>query len=132
MYKVKVYDAAAEGERNITEHCKVREFQCSDSSRPVFISQTLADLLEAIRQRIGRPLRISSGYRTVSYNATVKGSSKTSKHCMGLAADIKADGIEPQQLYNIACELLGDHGGVGLYSWGVHVDVRSEKSRWNG
>ena len=132
MYNVKVYDAAAEGERNITEHFKVREFQCSDSSRPVFISQTLADLLEAIRQRIGRPLRISSGYRTVSYNATVKGSSKTSKHCMGLAADIKADGIEPQQLYNIACELLGDHGGVGLYSWGVHVDVRSEKSRWNG
>ena len=132
MYNVKVYDAAAEGERNITEHFKVREFQCSDSSRPVFISQTLADLLEAIRQRIGRPLRISSGYRTVSYNATVKGSSKTSKHCMGLAADIKANGIEPQQLYNIACELLGDHGGVGLYSWGVHVDVRSEKSRWNG
>lgn len=132
MYNVKVYDAAAEGERNITEHFKVREFQCSDSSRPVFISQTLADLLEAIRQRIGRPLRISSGYRTVSYNATVKGSSKTSKHCMGLAADIKADGIEPQQLYNIACELLGDHGGVGLYSWGVHVDVRSEKTRWNG
>ena len=132
MYNVKVYDAAAEGERNITEHFKVREFQCSDSSRPVFISQTLADLLEAIRQRIGRPLRISSGYRTVSYNATVKGSSKTSKHCMGLAADIKADSIEPQQLYNIACELLGDHGGVGLYSWGVHVDVRSEKSRWNG
>lgn len=132
MYDVKVYDAATEGQRKITEHFRVREFQCSDSSRPVFISQTLADLLEAIRQRIGRPLRISSGYRTVSYNATVKGSSKTSKHCMGLAADIKADGIEPRQLYNIACELLGDHGGVGLYSWGVHVDVRAEKSRWNG
>ena len=132
MYNMKVYDAAAEGERKITEHFKVREFQCSDGSRPVYISQTLADLLEAIRQRIRRPLRISSGYRTVSYNATVKGSSKTSKHCMGLAADVKADGIEPRQLYNIACELLGDHGGVGLYSWGVHVDVRAEKSRWHG
>ena len=132
MYDVKVYDAAAEGERNVTEHFKVREFQCSDGSRPVFISQTLADLLEAIRQRIGRPLRIRSGYRTVSYNATVPGSSKTSKHCMGLAADIKADGIKPRQLYNIACELLGDHGGAGLYRWGVHVDVRAEKSRWNG
>ena len=55
MYDVKVYDAAEEGQRNITEHFKVREFQCSDGSRPVFISQTLADLLETIRQRIGLP-----------------------------------------------------------------------------
>lgn len=132
MYDVKVYDAATEGQRNITEHFRVREFQCSDGSRPVFISQPLANLLEAIRQRIGRPLHIKSGYRTTAYNASLPGSSKTSKHCMGLAADIRADGIEPRQLYNIACELLGDHGGVGLYSWGVHVDVRAEKSRWNG
>ena len=132
MYDMKVYDAATEGQRKITEHFKVREFQCSDGSRPVYISQTLADLLEAIRQQIRRPLHINSGYRTVSYNATLPNSSKTSKHCMGLAADVRADGIEPRQLYNIACELLGDHGGVGLYSWGVHVDVRAKKSRWNG
>ena len=132
MYNVKYYDAQTEAEVQLSEHFKVREFACSDGSRPVFISQALADLLEAIRQRIGRPLLIRSGYRTVSYNATVPGSSKASKHCMGLAADIKADGIEPRQLYNITCELLGDHGGVGLYRWGVHVDVRAEKSRWNG
>jgi len=45
--------------------------------------------------------------------------------------DIPAkDGATPQQLYDFFVDLLGDTGGLGLYSWGVHVDPRKVKSRW--
>lgn len=132
MYDVKVYSLKAEGSRQITDHFRVYEFACSDGSDVVFVSQALADILENIRVHFGKPVHINSGYRTVSYNKTVSGSSSTSQHCNGLAADIHVDGHTHQEVYNYACQLLGDHGGVGLYSWGVHIDVRADKSRWKG
>lgn len=132
MYDVKVYSLKAEGSRQITEHFRVYEFACSDGSDPVFISQPLAELLENIRVHFGAAVHIHSGYRTVSFNASLKNSSKKSQHCNGLAADLHVDGHTHQEVYNYACQLLGDHGGVGLYSWGVHIDVRANKSRWKG
>ena len=132
MYDVKVYSLAAEGAKQITPHFKVREFACSDGSDVVFVAPSLVDILEAIRVHFGRPVKVTSGYRTVSYNASIKNSSKKSQHCNGLAADLHVDGHTHQEVYNYACQLLGDHGGVGLYSWGVHIDVRANKSRWKG
>lgn len=132
MQEVRVYSLASEGNVQITPHFKVREFACSDGSDPVFISQPLAELLENIRVHFGAAVHIHSGYRTVSFNASLPGSSKKSQHCNGLAADLHVDGHTHQEVYNYACQLLGDHGGVGLYSWGVHIDVRADKSRWKG
>lgn len=130
MYDVKVYSLAAEGAKQITPHFKVREFACSDGSDPVFISTALVDILENIRVHFGAAVHIHSGYRTVSFNSSLKDSSKKSQHMFGLAADLHVDGHSHQEVYNYACQLLGDHGGVGLYSWGVHIDVRTNKSRW--
>lgn len=131
MYDVNVYSLAAESERQITPHFKVREFACSDGSDPVFISQPLAELLENIRVHFGAAVHIHSGYRTVSFNASLPGSSKKSQHCNGLAADIKVEGHTPKEVYDYVCGLLGDHGGVGIYNTFVHVDVRADKSRFD-
>ena len=132
MYDVKVYSLAAEGGRQVTPHFKVREFACNDGSDPVFISQALADILENIRVHFGKPVHINSSYRTVSYNESVDGSSSTSQHCNGLAADIRVEGVSPDRVADYAEQLLGDHGGVGRYKTFTHVDTRSEKARWNG
>ena len=131
MYDVKVYSLAAEGAKQITPHFKVREFACSDGSDVVFVATSLVDILEAIRVHFGRPMTITSGYRTVSYNASIKNSSKKSQHCNGLAADIQVEGHTPVEVYDYACSLLGDHGGVGIYNTFVHVDVRASKSRFD-
>ena len=131
MYDVKVYSLAAEGAKQITPHFKVREFACSDGSDVVFVATSLVDILEAIRVHFGRPVTVTSGYRTVSYNAGLKNSSKKSQHCNGLAADIKVEGHTPKEVYDYACSLLGDHGGVGIYNTFVHVDVRASKSRFD-
>ena len=131
MYDVKVYDATTEANRQLSPHFQVHEFACKDGSRPVFISQTLVDILENIRVHFGAPLHINSAYRTVAYNAKQKGSSPKSQHCNGLAADIWVEGHTPAEVYAYAETLLGNHGGLGIYNTFVHVDVRADKSRWD-
>lgn len=47
----------------------------------------LANMLQKIRDRFGKPIRITSGYRCEELNKLVKGS-KTSQHRFAQAADI--------------------------------------------
>ena len=130
MYDVKVYSLATEGEVKLSEHFRVREFACKDGSDPVFVSESLVDILEAIRLHYGAPVHINSAYRTPQHNAS-EGGAKTSQHTYGLAADIRVDGHTPAEVYALADQLLGEHGGVGIYDTFVHVDVRAKKSRFD-
>ena len=71
-----------------------------------------------------------SGLRCRQHNANTKGASPNSQHLYGLAADLYSS-RPPQELYRVAEDLLGDRGGLGLYKWGIHYDVRTGKSRWD-
>lgn len=51
----------------------------------------LAQRLERVRDVLGAPVRVTSGYRCPELNAKIKGS-KTSAHMLGLAADIECPG----------------------------------------
>jgi zinc D-Ala-D-Ala carboxypeptidase len=66
------------------------EFACRGA--PEFaslrISVSLLDRLQALRERVGRPMVVTSGYRSAGYNATLVGAAKNSTHVQGLAADI--------------------------------------------
>lgn len=129
---VMVFSLAADGARQLTPNFKVREFACKDGSDPVLIHPALPVWCQAVRDKFGYSFSPNSAYRTVSYNAKIGGAAK-SQHCYGMAVDIPAkDGTTPQQLYDFFEEILGDSGGLGLYSWGVHVDPRPVKSRWKG
>lgn len=130
MYDVKAYSLATEGEVKLSEHFKVREFACKDGTDPVFVSDTLVGILEAIRLHFDAPVHINSAYRTPQHNAK-EGGVKTSQHTYGLAADIHVDGHTPAEVYAVADSMLGDHGGVGIYDTFVHVDARSKKSRFD-
>lgn len=57
----------------------------------------LAAFLEDVRSLIGRPIHINSAYRSPAVNASV-GGSKTSQHCLGLAADLRVNGMTPDQV----------------------------------
>jgi hypothetical protein len=80
--------------------------------------------LEALRFKGGqRPLRINSGFRSVSHNAQVGGASN-SQHMYGIAADITIDGLSPRQVATLA-KTCG-FSGVKAYRNHVHVDSRAE------
>lgn len=55
------------------------------------------NVLQPLRDKIGRPMRVNSGYRGPQANAAVGGSS-TSQHSKGEAADIEFDGFDNKKL----------------------------------
>lgn len=76
-------------------------------------------------------LRCNSGYRCPSHNALVPGSSKTSRHMIGDAMDLSVATMKPSELA-AACEAIPafSEGAIGIYPWGVHVDLRPIRHRF--
>lgn len=113
------------------------EFKCKCGGRfcngyPVEIDMNMVKIADEIRNRIGKPIQINSGIRCKTHNANVGGVSN-SRHLYGNAADLGCpSGCTPEQMASIAEEIMGDTGGIGIYQWGIHIDTRSTKSRWNG
>ena len=67
-----------------------------------------------------------------AHNANVGGATK-SQHLLGKACDLSApDGFSPREMALIAEDVIGNTGGIGVYPWGIHIDSRSVKARWNG
>ena len=133
---LQAYSLARDGSTALSPHFRVREFRCHDGSDPVFIDSALVELLEQLRAHFGKPVTITSGYRTASHNAKV-GGSRSSQHLLGRAADIQVQDTDPLAVAAYAENLMPDWGGVGRYpvkagrakGW-VHVDTRPNKSRW--
>ena len=112
----------------VSENFRLSEFQCKCGCETVKLDSELLRRLQAIRTQIGRPMIINSGYRCQGHNRSV-GSTDTSQHRTGRAADIVVRGMSVQQLYNI-CDQRFQDGGVGRYSGHVHVDTRGSRARW--
>ena len=133
---VKEYSLKRDGPTALAPNLRVREFACGDGSDAVLIDQELVIVLQCIREHFGKPLHITSGYRTLTHNKKVGGSPK-SQHLYGMAADIQVKNTPPEFVAQYAETLLPNTGGIGLYpkksgrakGW-VHVDVRKAKARW--
>lgn len=128
---VRAYSKKKDGNKYISTNFKIKEFVCKDGSDVVFISMELVDILQKIRNHFGKPVNINSGYRTPAYNKKVGGATY-SQHLYGTAADIYIKGVTPKEVSDYAETLLGDKGGIGIYSNFTHIDVRDVKSRWKG
>lgn len=61
------------------------------------INALVNNILDPLRAMTGRPIIITSGYRSQQVNELVNGS-KTSQHLTGKAADIHVQGYTPQQM----------------------------------
>ena len=129
--EVRAYSRSKDGGMSLSSHFKVWEFACHDGSDTVFVSPALVEVLEKIRVHFGRPVVISSGYRTESHNAK-SGGAAYSQHKYGMAADIRISGVSPSDIAAYAETLLSAGGGIGVYRQFCHVDVRTQKSRWQG
>ena len=130
-YRVMAYSYATEGSVRLSEHFKVYEFRCKDNTDPIFVSLNLVDVLECIREHFKKPVYINSAYRNPAYNAMI-GGAKKSMHMYGMAADIHINGVTPKQIAEFAETLMPDSGGIGIYDNFCHIDVRLERTRWNG
>ena len=101
---------AEEGQR-LSEHFQAREFACSCCGM-VLVHPELVRKLESLRNVVGSPVYITSGYRCAKYNEVV-GGVENSYHLFGMAADIYVKGISPMQLAEMADRTGFD--GIGIY-----------------
>lgn len=126
----------------ITPHFKLSEFNCHDKAKTPYPEEwietrlkPLCEALEKIREKTGKPLVVTSGYRTLEHNKAVGGVSK-SPHLSGIAADIVCKGFTGDELAHIALELIKENkipnGGLGVYPNRIHYDIRSGSARWRG
>lgn len=94
------------------------------------IDKRLVDVLDNIRETVGQPVHITSGYRCPEHNAEV-GGVPNSQHTLGTASDIYVDGMGVDELADIATE-CGAMGVGRYYNQGfVHVDVRDYRADWD-
>ena len=109
---------------------KVVEFACKDGSDFLKVDSPLVFMLQKIREHFNKPVIVNSGYRNAAYNKKVGGASR-SQHIYGKAADICISVVDPLEIARYVereCELIK---GIGLYTWGVHVDTRTNAYKWD-
>lgn len=121
----------------LTDNFSLPEFASKDGSsfpdEVVGNLKILTEQLEVLRAHFGKPIKITSGYRSAAHNLRI-GGAKDSYHVKGMAADIQIENVAPKVVFN-AIELLiksgkMKEGGLGLYSGWVHYDFRGKKIRW--
>jgi uncharacterized protein YcbK (DUF882 family) len=131
--------------QRLSPHFTVEEFDCRDGTKVQRrdyrgLHFLCAQFLEPLRRKFG-PVRVNSGFRTRSYNASIGGASH-SFHVYTMhdgndqAADITCASGTPAQwhafLAGVRKRKRGGRGGLGLYRTFVHVDIRDYKADWRG
>ena len=123
----------------ITENFALSEFRCKDGTEvPEELMDNvtlLCENLQVLRDHIGKPIRVISGYRSPKYNRRI-GGARRSQHMTAKAADIKVKGMTPAEVKAAIVELIKEgkmmKGGIGLYTTFTHYDVRGRNARWSG
>lgn len=101
---------------NLTPHFTLEELTVSQeaqrrglANKPTIAEvanlRRLAETLERVRELVGRPVVVSSGFRSLAVNRAI-GSSDTSAHVKGLAADFTVPGLSVKAL----CLLIRESG----------------------
>ncbi|WP_093310502.1 YcbK family protein [Tindallia californiensis] len=113
----------------VSRNFLLREFECKDGSHQVAVKAELIEKLQRLRDLIGQPMIVTSGYRNQSHNAAVGGAAQ-SRHLTGEAADVRVAGMHPDEVAQLAAQV--GFNGIGIYNRFTHVDIRPNPARWNG
>jgi uncharacterized protein YcbK (DUF882 family) len=113
------------------KHFKLEEFACS-SSGEARMDEQLLQALEEIRERLGEPMVITSGYRSDQHPITqakiAKGAKHGGAHHLGYAADVGCAGPTAMKILALAIE-NPTITGVGVKQSGpwnsrfIHIDA---------
>lgn len=104
------------------KYFKISEFDSPDlPNSGVNMDKDFLRLLDKLRERVGFPMIVNSGFRTHYHNRKVGGVASSS-HTRGLAVDIKIKGN--YERFKIVSEALKlGINRIGVYKTFVHLDV---------
>lgn len=88
----------------------------------------LAALLEQVRTVVGKPIIVTSGYRSPELNIAI-GSTNRSQHPLGCAADIKVHGMTPKQVIEACMKAdIPYHQIIEEFDSWTHISVPNSPS----
>lgn len=116
----------------LSENFKLDEFKCKcGKCDPILVDDALVTWLQKLRDHFGKSVNINSGYRCAAHNASPKvGGSPSSHHVKGMAADIRVEGVTPEEVAKYA-ESIGIQR-IGLYDTFVHIGSDPNRKFWKG
>lgn len=106
----------------LTTHFRAKELACKCGCDEQKMDSDFMEMLEELRQKLDRPVYITSGFRCVEHNKAVGGVS-SSYHLKGMAADIVCISAKDRHAIVGAAIRLG-FSGLGIDKHFVHVDNR--------
>ncbi|MEI6556393.1 MAG: D-Ala-D-Ala carboxypeptidase family metallohydrolase [Paludibacter sp.] len=97
------------------------------------LKELVTGLLQPLRDMLGQPIHVNSGFRSVAVNKEMGGASKPlSQHCKGEAADLEA--FDNVALFNLIRthfdfdQLIWEGGDNNHPDW-VHVSYKTKANR---
>ena len=120
---------------NITKDFNTKEFRCS-ASNELKLETKLVYALQELRDLLGKPIKITSGYRHPTLHPIEAAKTKMGKpvgqHAHGKAVDFCVNGVKTSDLLKYVLKIKDfEKGGVGLARNYIHCDVRDTGSaRW--
>lgn len=118
----------------LSKNFRLDEFKCKcGKCDPILVDDRLIEWLQKIRDHFGKSITVNSGYRCAKHNADPKtGGSPGSHHVKGMAADIRVQGVTPEEVAMYA-ESIGIKR-IGLYKKNafVHIGSDTKKRFWLG
>ena len=122
----------------LTKNFNKSEFDCKcgcEMPKDILTNiKIVAEQLQRIRDKLGKPIKINSAYRCEKHNEII-GGAKNSQHKQGLAADIAIKKMTPNQVFTFVNKLMVldviKIGGLGQYNSFTHVDFRGYIARWD-
>ncbi len=110
------------------KYFKYEEFDCSCGqcdAKGESMDVHLLNRLDAVRERMGRPMLVTSGMRCPAHNRA-EGGSETSSHLTGLAADIAVP--SSRYRYDLLMTAIGaGFTRIGIGKTFIHLDVDESK-----
>lgn len=96
------------------------------------MDQKILQMLDQVRELYGKPIKITSGYRTEKYNSELQKrgykASPNSSHTKGLAVDIHCDnGADRFRLLELLT-LVG-FNRLGIAKTFIHADIDQDKTQ---
>lgn len=106
---------------NYGKYFKQEEFTCKCGCGGCDISQNLVNKLNTVREILGKPIKINSGFRCEDHNRKIGGSA-TSSHLRGLAVDIRANESSYRHELLKVLYFVG-FNRIGIDETFIHVDI---------
>jgi zinc D-Ala-D-Ala carboxypeptidase len=108
----------------LTRDFRVSEFDCQHCGARG-IQQAFVEQLQALRDAIGKPLVVKSGYRCSKHPVEAK-KAKPGRHAEGIAADLRAIGAPLSTLYRTVLKDFPEFTGIGVapHQGYIHLDTR--------